>query len=154
MLSRLLSKSKYLISIACIGIFILAMALLLIGAYKVYYAIAFLFEQGIPAGSKAFLLNFIEIVDLFLLSTVFYVTALGLYELFIDEEINVPSWLEIKNVDDLKSKLISIVIVTLGVLFLGRVISWDGQTDLMGFGLGVGAVIFALAYFVAQKKKN
>ncbi|MEO1409573.1 MAG: YqhA family protein [Bacteroidota bacterium] len=153
MFSRILSRSKFLLVIACIGILVLAIALLAIGAYKVYHAMAELFTNGVPKESKAFLLNFIEIIDLFLLSTVFYVTSLGLYELFIDEEVPVPSWLHIKNIDDLKSKLISIVVVTLGVLFLGRVISWDGQSDLMGYGLGVGAVIFALAFFVSQKKK-
>jgi uncharacterized membrane protein YqhA len=33
--------------------------------------------------------------------------ALGLYELFVDERIKVPHWLEIHSIDDLKSKVIS-----------------------------------------------
>ena len=52
---------------------------------------------------------------LFLLSTVFYITALGLYELFIDDRIKVPEWLGIHDIVDLKAKLISVTILVLSV---------------------------------------
>jgi len=41
-------------------------------------------------GAKALALAFIEIVDLFLLGTVLLMSALGLYELFIDERLKLP----------------------------------------------------------------
>ena len=90
-------------------------------------------------------------MDLFLLGTVFYIIALGLYELFIDTNIRVPSWLEIKTLDDLKDKLIGVVIVVLAVLFLGQVVSWNGQKDLLGYGVAIALVIAALTYFLRLK---
>jgi uncharacterized membrane protein YqhA len=62
-----------------------------------------------------------------------------------------PEWLTINNLDDLKNKLIAVVIVVLGVLFLGQVVSWDGKTDLLGYGVSIALVIAALTYFLAQK---
>jgi hypothetical protein len=46
------------------------------------------------------------------------------------------------------------VIVVLGVLFLGQVISWDGTRDLLGFGAAVALVIAALTYFLSQKARK
>ena len=63
--------------------------------------------------SKKLVVAMIEVIDLFLLGTVFYITALGLYELFISDNIDVPEWLEIHTIDDLKGKLISVVVVVL-----------------------------------------
>lgn len=55
--------------------------------------------------------------------------------------------------DDLKSKLLGVVVVVLGVQFLAQVLSWDGKTDLLSFGAAVAVVILALAFFISQKKK-
>ncbi|MBW4605116.1 MAG: YqhA family protein [Calothrix sp. FI2-JRJ7] len=81
-------------------------------------------------GAKKVVVAFVEVIDLFLLSTVFYITALGLYELFIDDRIKVPEWLEIHTLDDLKGKLISVVVVLLSVLFLGQAVTWNGEANL------------------------
>jgi uncharacterized membrane protein YqhA len=81
--------------------------------------------------SKQLILSFIEVVNLFLLATVFYITALGLYELFIDDRIKVSIWLEINTVDDLKTQLTSAIVVVLSVLFLSDVVRWDGGTNIL-----------------------
>jgi uncharacterized membrane protein YqhA len=103
-------------------------------------------------GAKALALAFIEIVDLFLLGTVLLMIALGLYELFIDSELKLPDWLHIRTFDDLKNKLVGVVLVVLAVIFLGHVVAWDGTRDLLGFGVAVAAVIAALTWFLMSSK--
>ena len=88
-----------------------------------------------------------------LFRSVFYITALGLYELFISDNIDVPEWLEIHTIDDLKGKLISVVVVVLGVLFLGQAVTWDGETNLLPFGASIGIVIASLTYFLSGQHK-
>ena len=152
--ARIVSASRYLIVVAVICIFITGMALLVYGASETYELVTHLFIGGVNAKSvKALVLAAIELVDLFLLATVLFVTAIGLYELFIDDNLSLPDWLEIHTLDDLKDKLIGVVIVVLGVLFLGQVISWDGQRDLLGFGAAIALVVAALTYFLGQKIK-
>jgi hypothetical protein len=56
-------------------------------------------------------LSFIEVVDLFLLWTVFLIIALGLYELFISSDLKLPGWLVIRTLDDLEVELVGVVIV-------------------------------------------
>jgi len=93
-------------------------------------------------------------VDGFLLATVFYIIALGLYELFIDDGLRVRDWLVIRSLDDLKYKLTGVLVVVLGVLFLGHVVAWDGEQNLLGLGVSVAAVIAALTYYLSQKTKG
>jgi uncharacterized membrane protein YqhA len=154
-LSRILASSRYLILIAVLGSLTAFVALLIAGALQigltVFYAVT---EPAITSkGLKALSLSFIEIIDVFLLATVFYIVALGLYELFIDAKIVVPSWLSIQDLDDLKSKLASVVIVVLGVLFLGQALEWQGN-DILSYGVSVALVIAALTYFLQKSKKS
>jgi uncharacterized membrane protein YqhA len=67
---------------------------------------------------KELLTVIIEIIDLFL-ATVFYIIALGLYELFITKA-PLPGWLKICNLDDLKDKLLGPAIIAPAVLILGE----------------------------------
>ncbi len=95
----------------------------------------------------------IELADLILLAVALYIIALGLFELFI-APVPMPAWLTITSLDDLKSKLINIVVVALGVSFFGQVVTWDGVTNLLTLGLAIGAVIVALAIFGALRLSN
>jgi uncharacterized membrane protein YqhA len=155
MIRRIVAGSRYLIVVAVAGIFIAATALLVYGALQTSTLIVGLFGSPVSSkGAKALLLAAIELVDLFLLATVMYVIAAGLYELFIDDTLPLPNWLEIHNLDDLKSKLIGVVVVVLGVLFLGQVIAWDGQRDLFSYGAAIALVVAALTYFLSQQPKK
>lgn len=151
-LKQILSASRYLIIIAVICIFLAATTLLIYGTFLTGDIILDLIATAKVStkGSKDLLLSLIELVDLFLLTTVLYIISVGLYELFI-AELNLPPWLIITDLDMLKDKLIGVVIVVLSVLFLGQVISWDGQRDLLGFGAAIALVIGTLTYFLNQK---
>lgn len=153
-MSRILSATRYIVFIPVICIFLAATALLLFGAASTIMAIFEVISTGHIDSKigKALLLESIENVDMFLLGTVLYVIAVGLYELFIDDTLNLPTWLQIHDLDDLKDKLIGVVIVVFGVLFLGQVITWDGERNLLNPGAAIALVIAALAYFLSHKK--
>lgn len=156
MLKNILARSRYLILIAVAGTFLAATALLVYGAIEVIVLIQQTVAYGEVSqkGAKVLALAFIEMVDLFLLGTVFYIVALGLYELFIDDTLTLPHWLEIHDLDGLKNKLVGVVIVVLAVTFLGQVVTWDGTRDLLGFGAGIAMVIAALTWFLGSKGKK
>ncbi|MBK6421456.1 MAG: YqhA family protein [Gemmatimonadetes bacterium] len=155
-LLRALSGSRYLIIIAVLSTLVAATALLAYGAYETFAVLrgVWLADGSGPKGAKGLILAFIELTDLFLLATVLYVIAIGLFELFVDDRLDLPNWLEIHDLNDLKDKLIGVVVVVMGVLFLGQVVTWDGQRDLLGYGVGIAAVIAALTWFSSQKPKK
>lgn len=155
MLHRILARSRYLMLIAVLGSFAASVTLLIYGALETVITIGHTATVPISSeNSKKLILSCIEVVDRFLLATVFYITALGLYELFIDERIKVPYWLEIHSIDDLKTKLTSVIVVVLSVLFLSEVVRWNGGTNILPLGTGIALVIAALTYFLSSQVKK
>lgn len=149
MVERDLASSRFFVAIAVLGSFVAAVALIVYGGLVVAEVTWKAFSHEIsPEGSKELAVDFIEIIDLFLLGTVLYIVSLGLYELFIDDDLPMPEWLLIHDLDDLKDKLIGVVIVLLGVTFLGKVVTWDGSVNIFYFGGAIGVVILALGGFL------
>jgi len=154
--TRLIGLIRYIIIVAVLATLIAATALILFGTVETYVVIRDVFSKGefTSKVAKTLLLSFIEITDIFLLATVLYIIALGLYELFIDHHVPVPNWLEIRTLDDLKDKLIGVIIVVIGVGFLGQFTTWNGETNLLISGGGAALVIAALTFFLGQKSKK
>jgi len=102
---------------------------------------------------KDSIVDILTAVDAILLGTVLLVIGYGLYELFVDTHIQVPSWLEIRDLDDLKSKLIGVVVAIIAVLFVGILVDADNAGDIVSYGLGAGALVAGLALFAWATKK-
>jgi uncharacterized membrane protein YqhA len=150
-----LGASRYLIILAVLSTLAAGTALLVYGTVETFSILhGLVTATGAPKGAKGLILSVIELTDLFLLATVLYVIAIGLFELFIDDRLDLPNWLEIHDLNDLKEKLIGVIIVVLAVLFLGQVATWDGVRDLLGYGTATALVIAALTWFVSQKGKK
>lgn len=156
MFSRLLSQTRFMILLPVLGAWLAALITLGFGAYEVVLAVANFFSTIVDPEKvvKLSVINLIEAVDLFLLGTAFYIISLGLCELFIDEKAPVPNWLEIHDLDDLKSQLINIIVVVLGVQFLAQVLGDKEVSQLLPYGAAIGVVILALGFFIGQKSKK
>ncbi|HEX2186813.1 MAG TPA: YqhA family protein, partial [Chloroflexota bacterium] len=100
-------------------------------------------------GAKLLAAGLVGTIDLFLLGTVLYITAVGLYELFIDPSLPMPAWLRITTLDDLKERLLAVVVVLLAVSFLDDVVTWDRSASILPLGLSVGLVIGTIALTLA-----
>ena len=106
-------------------------------------------------GLKETIVEVLTAVDAILLGTVLLVIGYGLYELFIDAEIEVPQWLRVRDLDDLKSKLIGVVVAILAVVFVGVFVGSNRSDDVISYGVGAGALVVGLAIFAfATRKKD
>jgi uncharacterized membrane protein YqhA len=97
----------------------------------------------------------IETIDLFLVGTVAYITALGLYKLFINnEKMNLPIQLKIRTLKDLEDKIIGVIVAALAVAFLGAVASSYDLESILYYGGGIALVVVALAIFMWLTSKS
>lgn len=152
MLRRAIAASRYVVVLAIGAIGLLATAILAYGVALTVRIVAGPLRDGVgETSTKQLIIGAIEAVDLFLLGVTLYVIALGLYELFIDPNLPTSPWLRIRDLDDLKGRVLGIVIVVLGVFFLGQALAWDGTRDLLPLGGASALVIAALTYFLNQK---
>jgi len=132
-----------------IALSIASVALIVYGAFETRHLIGALFGEHPVTRDEAILLA-IEIVDLFLLATVVQVVSLGLYQLYFRQDLQLPRWLKIETLDDLKSKLVGVTITVLAVYFLGRAVVWNGGPDVLYLGGAVAVVIVALTWFLSK----
>jgi uncharacterized membrane protein YqhA len=103
---------------------------------------------------KLTIVEVLTAVDAILLGTVLLVIGYGLYELFIDEDLEVPVWLQVHDLDDLKSKLIGVVVALIAVIFVGVFVDTNRAEDVISFGVGAGALVTGLALFSFATRKE
>jgi uncharacterized membrane protein YqhA len=103
---------------------------------------------------KDTIVDVLTAVDAILLGTVLLVIGYGLYELFIDTEIKVPAWLQVRDLDDLKSKLIGVVVAIVAVVFVGVFVDSNRADEVLSYGLGAGALVAGLAVFAVATRKS
>ena len=150
---NIFAASRFIIGLAVLGSFI-GSAILLLVATASLFSIAWNeivnFEPDNLGGRHIDRLGveLIEIIDIILLGTVLYIVALGLYQLFIDQNLVLPRWLKVNDLTDLKRDLIAVVVVLLGVSFLGEVVNWEGESDVLPLGAAVALVIAALGFIL------
>lgn len=99
-------------------------------------------------------LAMIEAVDTILVSTVLYVIAIGLYQLFVGTSLSLPGWLQTDDVGDLEGRLAGMVVTVISVIFLTLALESEEPQELLYAGLGVAAVIAAISIFLYVESKH
>jgi uncharacterized membrane protein YqhA len=149
---RFVELSRYVVVLPAFGSLLGALTLMLIGTWEVFVSIWGMFNSSSPL--KDTVVGVLTAVDTLLLATVLLVIGYGLYELFVDAEVKLPPWLEIKDLDDLKNKLIGVVVAIIGVVFVGKLVDDNSSNDVLLSGAGSGALVLGLAAFIFATKKS
>ena len=155
-MSRFLIGTRYLILIPILGLAVAAASFFIFGGVGLVKLIFELVSHTgesthLPAegGQGLIIFEVVEYVHTFLVGTVLYITAVGLYQLFI-RELNFVGWLKIDSTEELETNLIGVTVVVLAVNFMGAVFA--GKTDnLMQYGVGIALPIAALGLFVGLR---
>ena len=150
-MKRILGLTRYVVFVPAIASIIGAVLLMAQGSLEILQVVfnALTSEFGL----KETIVEVLTAVDAILLGTVLLVIGYGLYELFIDTEIEVPLWLRVEDLDDLKSKLIGVVVAILAVVFVGVFVDSNRSDDVISYGVGAGALVVGLAIFAFATKK-
>lgn len=149
---RVVGGTRMIALIPAFALAICAFALTIATAVEAFTAIGHYVEGGANLNELA--IELVEYTDMFLLGVVLYIVALGLVCLFVTDRIPLPKWLEFHDLDDLKERLISVIVVMLGVYFLGVVLSGRSGLDLVWLGVGICLVIAALTFFTSAVFKH
>ncbi|MBM72131.1 MAG: hypothetical protein CL847_05055 [Crocinitomicaceae bacterium] len=144
-------------STACIALFIL-------GSYEIGHVIfeEFFHNSGhdLTSMHSNLLIHFIGAIDLYLIGVVLLIFSFGIYELFIskidiareDTDITI---LEIEDLDELKNKIIKVIIMVLIVSFFEKILSLSDKFNtplhMMYFALSILAL--SVGVFLIKMKK-
>lgn len=151
-MGRIFGLARYVVIVPAIASMLGAILLMLQGSVAMVKAIIDTVWLGISL--KENIVYVLTAVDAILLGTVLLVIAYGLYELFVDTKIVVPAWLQVRDLDDLKSKLIGVVVAIIAVVFVGVLVDSNRASDVISYGVGAGALVTGLAFFAYATKKS
>jgi uncharacterized membrane protein YqhA len=151
-MKRILGATRYAVIVPAIASILGAILLMLQGSIGMVQAI--IDTVWFQIALKDTIVDVLTSVDAILLGTVLLVIGYGLYELFVDADIDVPTWLQVRDLDDLKSKLIGVVVAIIAVVFVGVLVDSNRATDVISYGVGAGALVAGLALFAYATKKD
>lgn len=155
-MSRFLSGTRFLVIVPILGLALAAGVFFVFGGFQLISLIVTSLIDYVsgtyvqPHGDEVpFVIQVVEHVHTFLIGTVLYITAVGLYQLFIDE-VEFHGWLKIDSTEELEMNLIGVTVVVLAVNFLTVVYTRD-LSGLMEYGVGIALPIAALSLFVGLR---
>jgi uncharacterized membrane protein YqhA len=151
-MNRILAATRYAVLIPAIASILGALLLMFQGSVEMVRVVIDVLSNGTKL--KLTTVEILTAVDGILLGTVLLVIGYGLYELFIDDDLEVPPWLEVHDLDDLKSKLIGVIVAIIAVIFVGIFVDTDRADDVIAYGVGAGALVVGLAFFSFATKKD
>ncbi len=143
----ILERSKYLSLVGVVALLFAAIAAFAWGTLKTVGTISLVVTS--MGRDKAITVEFIEIVDSFLIATALLIFAASLYELFVGK-LDLPEWMLAHNLYELKAKLSSMVVLVMGVKFLEKLLDVKDTMGLMQIGIAtalMSAVLIAFGYF-------
>jgi len=149
---RLLGITRYAVVIPALASILGALLLMAQGSISMVMVLI----EAVSNDStlKQSIVDVLTAVDAILLGTVLLVIGYGIYELFIDADLNVPNWLRVDDLDDLKSKLIGVVVAIIAVVFVGVFVDTDRADRVVSYGLAAGSIVAGLALFTFATKKE
>ena len=151
-MNKILAMARYAVFIPALASILGALLLMLQGSVAMVRTVIDVVTEGTKL--KLTIVEILTAVDGILLGTVLLVIGYGLYELFIDEDLEVPMWLRVQNLDDLKSKLIGVVVAIISVIFVGVFVDTNRAADVISYGVGAGAILTGLALFAFATRKE
>jgi len=143
-MNKLLEKTRYLVVIAVVASLVGSVAAFIWGSIKTAAVISSLIATSGKDPSAA--VSFIELMDAFLIATGLLIFALGLYELFVGD-LDLPAWLTLHNLHDLKSRISSIIILVMVVAFVEHFVEWKDPQGTLWYGIAAAVVAAALIAF-------
>ena len=157
---RALWSSRLIVLLAVIFGALSSIVLFIAGALEVINTfVSAISPASLGINHSALLVGVIGAVDLFLIATVLLIFSFGIYELFISK-IDVArgsegysTLLEISTLDDLKNKIVKVIIMVLIVSFFQRVLALELSSSLDMLMMAVSIAALCIGVYFLHKLK-
>lgn len=149
---HLLARSRYLILIPVVVLAVAALGAFVYGTVVFVDGVRQVVDHPLPVGNRVGL--FLVVIDLFLIGATLLIAAVGFYELFVSQvdvgtgTRQLPWWLEIRDLNDLKVRVVGMLVLVAAVTFVEAVVDFRDAEQVLESGAGIGAFIVALTVFI------
>lgn len=149
---RFLVLARLLVLVPVIILILTAVAAFVYATVVFAVSIPGIIEHPLSPGHK--LVVFVLEVDVFLIGATLIIAAFGFYELFISKidpargQLRLPGWLEMRDLNDLKARVTSMLILVAAVTFVEVILGGRFGLNTLYLGAAVALVIAALTAFL------
>jgi uncharacterized membrane protein YqhA len=150
-MERLLAGSLLLALIPVVVLVAAGLGAFVYGVVVFVHSVRQVVRHPFPVGHHVGL--FLLDIDLFLIGATLLISAVGFYELFVgyphsEDAPAMPAWLVMTDLNDLKRRILAMIVMVLSVSFVEVVVDNPGGRQVLDLGIGVAAVIVALTVFM------
>ena len=154
-------RARLFILVAVVASMLAGILMIVLGAISVFwdlshFSAAFSSVDALEAAHRMLTVHAISAMDTFLIATVLFIFSIGLYDLFV-RKIDVEgaeenTELVVTSLEQLKEKLIKVILIVLVVTFFKAAIGFTFSSiqDLLYFAVAV--LLIALAMFLSHLK--
>ncbi len=155
---RILWNSRFIVLLGVIFGALSAIVLFIAGSLEVFnILVEYILVTDSHLTHEDILIAIIGAVDFYLIGLVLLIFSFGIYELFISEidiarkDDSFGSILEVSSLDDLKNKIIKVIIMVLIVSFFQRILTMQFTTsiDMLAMAISIGVICIGV-YFLGR----
>ncbi|MFM7093736.1 MAG: YqhA family protein [Actinomycetota bacterium] len=148
-LRRVLGPARYIAIIAVIGLLATSVSTFGWSVARTVLFVSDLFEGKWRTDEQVIAL--LKTIDIYLLALIQFIMVIGLYELFIGE-LDVPEWLKIDSIDDLKKSIVDILVIFVAVKGIEGLLKQKDPLDALTFVGAAASLILVLTLFRLAKE--
>jgi uncharacterized membrane protein YqhA len=143
-LRKVLGPARYIAIIAVLGLLATSVSTFGWSVARTVLFVSDLFEGKWRTDEQVIAL--LKTIDIYLLALIQFIMVIGLYELFIGE-LDVPDWLKIDSIDDLKKSIIDILVIFVAVKGIEGLLKQKDPLDALTFVGAASSLILVLTLF-------
>lgn len=155
---RALWNSRYIVLLGVVFGALSAIVLFFAGSLEIFDILReYLLVRESHLTHESILITIIGAIDFYLIGLVLLIFSFGIYELFISEldiartEEGFSNILEVSTLDDLKNKIIKVIIMVLIVSFFQRILSMEFSTSIDMLAMAVSICVICVGvYFLGR----
>lgn len=153
---RMLALSRLLVLVPVVFLLIDAAGSFIYGTTIFIMTVVDTMSGAVAEASKidAILGRFLIVMDTYLVGATLMIAAFGFYELFVlrsnrrGQQYWLPSWLKMRDLEDLKARVVSMLILVAAITFVDVAVETHDEQGVFYMGLGIAIVIGALTAFL------
>ena len=151
---RVLWSLRFIVILGVVFGALSAIILFIVGSMEIFNVLMdAIFVVEAHLSHETILIGLIGAIDFYLIGLVLLIFSFGIYELFISE-IDIArsgggftNILEVKNLDDLKNKILKVIIMVLIVTFFQRILILKMETATDGLAMAVSICLICIGVY-------
>lgn len=148
---RAVRQGRYLMVLPVAVLLLAALGAFVYGTALAVDSAGHIIDHPFPIRSNVGL--FVALIDIFLVGATLLIAAFGFYELFVSpgslgEGSGLPRWLVMRDLDDLKIRVLSMIVLVSATTFADAAVDFHSGPDILYLGAAVALIVAALAVFI------